>query len=254
MKMINRISKLAFSLLFLGIATIAYSQKREITPLNCHFNPISEKDTLNLAYHAMVTHLEGNIAMMQVVDLENRIVQITKEGYNAEGSFPEEIIETFDRNGKLKSKKTKNKTNGMFHAAYYNDEVFLGEVIYKPSEGYEITKAGQSPTPLMEQNEFEPTPNFDKAKWYKLLANNLRYPQKALDLRETGTVILALLINENSEVVKIEVANPEEISKSLAKEAIRVVSVYNGKFVAAKDFNGDSVEAWVYIPVRFKLS
>jgi hypothetical protein len=254
MQMMNRILKIAVGMAFLGITTVSYSQKREIIPLNCHFYPISESNTLNLAYHAVITHLEGDVTLKRVVDKQNRVLRITKEGYNTEDSFLEQITETLDQNGKPKSKMTRNKDNGMFHTAYYDNEVFLGEVIYKPIEGYEITKAGQIPISLVEKNEFEPTPDFDKTTWNKSLANNLRYPQHARDLKETGTVILALLINGNSEVIKIEVANPEDISKSLAKEAIRVASIYKGKFNAATDYNGNPVEAWLYIPIGFRLN
>jgi dihydroxyacetone kinase len=53
--------------------------------------------------------------------------------------------------------------------------------------------------------------------------------------------------------VRIEVANPMDVAKSLAEEAVRVVKLYKGKFIAATDMEGKPIETWLPIPIRFKL-
>jgi TonB family protein len=81
------------------------------------------------------------------------------------------------------------------------------------------------------------------------IANNLRYPQEAVEENFQGKVYLLLTIDEKGKVVDVStIYSPSVV---LAKEAMRVAMMLN-KFIPAK-LNGVKIKQHYVIPMQFKL-
>lgn len=230
------------------------AQDRKIKMLDQHFNPIQDKDSANLAYYSVLKELNESQSTEKIYTKEMRLVRTVENGINSDEGFAQKIIDNFDVNGKLSSRKIINTENNKFFARYFRDGLLLGEAIYDGFLSYEIKKIDSGEPFVSDQNPFEPKPSIDKEQWNKFLMKNLAYPTQARRLGQTGTVLLKLLIDENSNLVHAEVANSQKVAKSLGDEALRVLKLYKGKFTAAVDLDGNPIEAWLTIPIRFKLS
>ncbi|MBN3518524.1 TonB family protein [Algoriphagus lutimaris] len=86
------------------------------------------------------------------------------------------------------------------------------------------------------------------------MAKELHYPQEARNLRETGTALVGIEVDESGNLIQLYWANPGEIHRSLIKEAIRVLEKINLDFESAIDFQGNPTKAYFTIPIRFSLS
>jgi TonB family protein len=245
--------RLFFIFLFLSFNNYSFAQDRKIQTLNQHFYPISEKDSTNLAYYSVLKLINENERVEKFYTKEMRLVKAIKIGFNEEGAFRQKVIEKYDELGKISSLTTINQDNNKYYAVYYKNEVLVGDVIFDGVGTFESKRADTNQPVFLDRNEFEPVPFTDKQLWQENLLKNLRYPVQARRLGQSGTVFLALLVDKDSNLVRIEIANPMDVAKSLADEAIRVASLYKGKFIAATDLEGNPVEAWLRIPVRFKL-
>lgn len=85
----------------------------------------------------------------------------------------------------------------------------------------------------------------------QFISNNLIYPEIALENDIEGTVILQFVVEKDGTVSKIKKLN-NGVHESLVKEAIRVLKLTSGKWLPGKDGN-ETVEAYLKIPIRFKL-
>lgn len=228
------------------------AQGNEIVRLNEHFYPISENDSANYFYKAIIVNLTDSTSIERIFNLNNQIVKVTRYGYNQEGNFPEEITETYDSNGKLSSKKVKNRTNGFYQAVYFDKGEQLGEVLYQGENNFEIRAPKSEEIKKADENVFEPKPRLDKDRWIQTLKKNLSYPATARR-REEGTVILAIYVNEFGERKAPVIANPENVDWLLAEEALRVVKYFDGEIAPATTINGNTIDSWLYLPIRFVL-
>jgi len=246
-----------FLLILIFTFAIGISQSRaqetQIVRLNAHFYPISKDDSINYLYKAIIFNLTDSTSIERIFNLKNQLVKVTRYGYNLEGDFPEENIETYDSSGKLSSKKIKNQKDGFFQAVYFNEDEQLGEVLFQGDQNYEIRKEGSEEVVIAEENIFEPKPRMDKEVWTKTLKNNLNYPTRARQNGVEGTVILAIFVNEFGERGELEVANPENVNESLALEALRAANKYSGHITPATTIDGNTIDAWLYIPLGFLL-
>jgi protein TonB len=76
------------------------------------------------------------------------------------------------------------------------------------------------------------------------------YPYWARQQGITGTVVLKFLVDKGGEVKKVSVvrAEPEGVFEESAREAVKQWQFEPGYF------EGDAVNTWVTVPIRFKLS
>ena len=249
----SRLTHFLVLLFFLGLtSTLSIAQDKQIVRLNEHFYPINENDTINYFYKAIIVKITDSTSIERIFNLKNQIVKITRCGYNQEGDFPEENTETYD-NGKLVSKKIKNSDNGFYQAVYFENDEQIGEVFFQGEKNYEIRKTGSDEVVMADENVFEPMPKLDQDLWSNILIQNLKYPASSRRKREEGTAILAMYVNEFGEHGKFEIANPENVDESLALEALRAASKFEGEIAPATNIDGNTVDAWLYIPLRFML-
>ncbi|MEB2786496.1 energy transducer TonB [Algoriphagus persicinus] len=240
--------------MILGLtSTHSIAQDKEIVRLNEHFYPINENDSINYFYKAIIVDLTDSTSIERIFNLKNQIVKVTRYGYNQEGNFPEENTETYDSDGKLVSKKIKNSNNGFYQAVYFDKGEQIGEVLFQGEKKFEIRKAGSDEVMTADENVFEPTPKLDQDLWTNMMIQNLKYPASSRRDREEGTAILAIYVNEFGEHGEFKVVNPENVSEKLAFEALRAATMYDGEITPATNIDGNTVDAWLYIPLRFML-
>lgn len=246
--------KLSMILIFLvGIGiNQSKAQEKKIVRLNEHFFPISENDSVNYFYKAIIVNLTDSTSLERIFNLKNQIVKVTRYGYNQEGNFPEENTETYDSKGRLSSKKIKNRTNGFYQAVYFDEGEQIGEVLFQGENNFEIRAPDNEEIIKADENVFEPKPTLDKDLWIETLKKNLSYPASARR-REEGTVILAIYVNEFGERKAPVIANPENVDRLLAEEALRVITYFDGEIAPATTINGNTIDSWLYLPIRFML-
>lgn len=246
--------KLLLVLIFPFVICITHSkaQEKKIVRLNEHFFPISENDSVNYFYKAIIVNLTDSTSIERIFNLKNQIVKVTRYGYNQEGNFPEENTEIYDSNGKLSSKKIKNRTNGFYQAFYFDVDEQIGEVLFQGEKNFEIRAPKTEEIIKADENVFEPKPKLDNDLWIETLKKNLSYPASARR-REEGTVILAIYVNEFGERKEPVIANPENVDRLLAEEALRVVNYFDGEIAPATTINGNTIDSWLYLPIRFML-
>ncbi|MDE6304601.1 MAG: energy transducer TonB [Paramuribaculum sp.] len=84
----------------------------------------------------------------------------------------------------------------------------------------------------------------------KYVADNLRYPQLAIENNISGRVVVQFVVTKNGSIGEVKVVR--SIDPDLDKEAIRVVKSLP-KFQPGRQ-NGHAVNVWYTLPVRFQLS
>ena len=92
------------------------------------------------------------------------------------------------------------------------------------------------------------------AEFYRLLGENIHYPEDAAEKGIEGRVILELIIGKDGEIEKTTVI--KGIDKSLDKEAVATVrrlKANGAKFTPGYDENGNPIVTTFTLPVSFKL-
>lgn len=243
---------LSILVLVFTLASQTFAQERKIIFLNQHYFPTS--DSSAFVYKSVNMQSADGKSTERVFTLSNQLVKIIKLSFNEEGQFEEEITETYDTNGELSSRKMKNTENGRYLIQYFDRGKFIGESVLTQDRKYETSLPGEDKPTLSDHDPLAASPYLNQEAWTSHLVKNLQYPSQSRRLGEEGTVVLALLISSNGELKTIEVANSENLSKYLSEEAIRVTTTYKGDFFPAKNPDGNSIDSWLYIPIRFKLS
>jgi TonB family protein len=229
-----------------------YGQERITTKLNRHFLPISEDDEANHRYNQVEAKSVTGETVTWIFDLQNRMIKQAKVGVHPTENFKQEVQEFFDTTGQLTIRKILNLDNSKYAAFYFYKGEKKAQVIYHGQDVYEIWRNNPDSLYTSDFNDFDP--GIDKKAWNSFLVKNLRYPSDARKAGAEGTVIIAILINEEGEIKEAEIANSEFVNPHLATEALRVVSLFKGKFTPAKNINGMTEEVWINIPIRFSLS
>jgi len=242
---------LFFTLWFSTVPSLA--QEKQIDLLNEHFYPVADENKDNSFYKAILMTVDDSTSIETIFTLQNQLVKKSHFGWNKEYSFPEEIINTYDDKGQISSQTIKNRNNGLYQATYFENNELIGEVLFKGNGKYEIRLAGEEDFILSDQNILDPKPTYDQVQWQKHLMKHLSYPLQARRRGETGTVVLAYFINEFGEQSGPIIANPDQLSPSLAKEALRVAKMFELKLSPATAIDGSTRDAWLYVPLGFKL-
>lgn len=243
-------------LIFGGWCSIIQSvaQEKQIVMLNEHFYPLADENSDASFYKAILMTVDDSTSIETIFTLQNQLIKRSHFRWNNDYSFPEEITNIYDQKGQISSQTIKNRNNGLYQTAYYENNELIGEVLYKGDKQYEIRLAGEEDYILSDQNLLDPKPTFDQEQWQKHLVKHLTYPIQARRSGESGTVIVAYFINEFGERSGPVIANPDHVSPTLAKESLRMARKFDGKIAPATTMDGSTIDAWLYIPVRFILS
>lgn len=88
-----------------------------------------------------------------------------------------------------------------------------------------------------------------EAELMKYLGSHIKYPTMALENNIQGTVVVQFVVTRDGSIGEVKVARSKD--PDLDKEAVRVVKSLP-KFIPGK-MNGQAVNVWYTLPVRFKI-
>lgn len=135
---------------------------------------------------------------------------------------------------------------------YYENEVVKSQTFYR--EGHLVNevyfdKEGQS---IVKPESRDASPGEMEA-WNQYMIRNLSYPQAARYSKAEGTVIVICTVDVEGNLLYPEILNKGECHPSIEQEALRLVEKYPDRFVPAME-DGEIVESFYRLPIRFKLS
>lgn len=87
------------------------------------------------------------------------------------------------------------------------------------------------------------------AKWQRYLLKNMKYPERAYNIKKDGMVVVQFVVNKDGGTEEIDIFHSVEYS--LDKEAVRVIRK-SPKWIPAFQ-NGRIVKSYKRQPVIFKL-
>ncbi len=240
-----------FSCLILGFSVSSQTFSQERVALNRHFFEIEEKSEESSHFTRIENQLGTGERVIWIFDLNNRMVQQSKIGMDPEGNYQQEITERFDSLNNKISQTILNLENSKSVTAYFENGVKKAEVFRQDEYLFEIWRLENDTLYTSSYDEFKPS--VDPESLNRFFAKNLTYPLSARRAGLSGIAIVAVLVSEEGNVKEIELANGVQIHKILGEEAVRVVKLFKGPYRPAIDLVGKPIEAWLYIPVRFKL-
>lgn len=92
----------------------------------------------------------------------------------------------------------------------------------------------------------------EKADLHRFLAENIFYPQNALEKGIEGTVYLQFVVEKNGSITNVSVKRGIPNCSECDAESIRVVKLMP-KWVPAKE-KGQVVKSYFNLPIKFKLN
>jgi len=229
----------------------AIAQDFEITPLNEHFFQTLSIEDPNTKYNQLKSFYDDGSSFTQITDFQNRVIKTIQSSINKQKGFLEEVVKVYNLDGDLILRSEENKGNTRKLSFYYEDGVQVGHVIYKGNNDYEIWRKSGENRYKTDRNDFEPSLFPNDKDWKKFLLKELKFLSEAQKKGFEGTVILAFLIDKNGQRVKTEVANLNSLPQLLTDEARRVGELFIGNFNPAINYKGETIEAWLYLPVGF---
>ena len=124
------------------------------------------------------------------------------------------------------------------------DSVFIKTADIKGlDEGYDKTE------PVFTETEVEASFPGGQDAWTAYLIKNLKYPQKAVENKIQGDVIVQFIVNKEGNISHVEaISGPDE----LKEEAVRAVRE-SGKWTPAIQ-NGKNVTSYKKQPIRYRLN
>lgn len=241
-----------FSFLILCFFASNPSFSQERVNLNRHFFEIESSNEEKPHYTRIENKTPTDLTVVWIFDMKNQMVQQSKIGPNTEGTYNQEITERFDSLNNRISQTLMNLDNSRYLTAYYENGVKKAEVFQKEANNYEIWREDPEAAYTKAYDDFKPS--VDPETLNRFFAKKLTYPLQARRAGAQGIAIVAVLVDECGTVKEVELANGAQLHPELGKEALRVIKLFEGPFTPALDLTGKPIEAWMYIPVRFKLS
>lgn len=113
---------------------------------------------------------------------------------------------------------------------------------------YRILKGGDTVTVILDT---PPKYKGGRGKLYQHLAQEIRYPEDALETNEAGTSYIIFLIDRNGQTSNFKIWRGEY--SSLNNEALRVVKDISSNSWIPGILNGEKVDVIYILPVKFVL-
>ena len=140
-------------------------------------------------------------------------------------------------------KKTKNTNNDEQH------QIDLGELNDLLNGKFDVD-IGEKPG-LNKAVKYPKKEATFAGNWKEYLKTHLIYPEESIDFQEEGDVWLTFIVERDGGLTAIEVLN-KEVSKSLQKEAIRVIKA-SPNWNPGVDENGEFIRSYKNTVIHFKL-
>jgi hypothetical protein len=227
------------------------AQGFEVTPLNRHFFQTKSMSDPNTVFSQMTSINEDGTSFSQISDLQNRVIKSIEIGNNTKEGFQEKVVNVFDEEGSLISRSEENLQNSKKLIFYYENGIQVGHVEEYGNNNFEIWRKSGANRYKSNRNDFEPSLFPNDRDWKKFVLKEKRFLSEAQKQGIEGTVILAFLIDKNGQRIKTEVANLNELPYILTSEALRIGELFVGNYNPAINYNGETMDSWLYLPVGF---
>ncbi|HVU57321.1 MAG TPA: energy transducer TonB [Puia sp.] len=122
-----------------------------------------------------------------------------------------------------------------------------GPIASDTATHFYLNEAGQWVRGRLDQDII---PLFSPGEWLNFLNRNLKFPDAAVINNEQGRVVISMLVDENGQASDYAVYT--SVSRSLDKEALRVVSAHDNLFAPAQK-NGKKIRSIYLQPIIFKM-
>lgn len=111
----------------------------------------------------------------------------------------------------------------------------------------------ESKEPAEVEVESQIPPKFKEGETLSgFILGNLKYPPAAMAAEAEGRVLVEFIVEVDGTVSNVRTVGKKKLGFGLEEEAMRVVKLTSGKWVAAKQ-DGNAVKAPMVMPVNFQL-
>jgi periplasmic protein TonB len=245
-------------LLFAAISINAYAQRKPAEKFylwDANFKPVNKQGAAT--YFTSVLKVNDTTWQWDTYNMAGPIV-VSEQFKDEEGKQMHGRVIQYHRNGYIDStgKIINGRHDGDWY--FYNDS---GKVIYRKS--YEAGKLANTRDYLKEQankvpgdtattftiveieSEFKGGIN----QWIKYMQKNLVYPERAIQLKKQGSVMVQFIVDKDGSVSDVEVFKSVEFS--LDREALRMIR-QSPKWQPALQ-NGKPVKSYKRQPIGFRM-
>lgn len=239
-QMLRQISVLFAFLLCLT----AQGQSPEFIPLNEHFYELPPEQIQNKKYQKMISITSDSIQIERFFTLENKLIRVVRMDLK-KNEYQEFTMEEFDLDGNLTHQRTANLFNSKFIASYFEKGELVGQIFYRGEHKYTIYRKGYEKPLEMLENDFEPYPKDEKARFMDVVSQKTGIPYNKWP-KDRQLVIVGVKVDLEGNVKTIEWVNPSGASPEIAEVFVKAVASWKKGYVPAKDFWGNPVEKWRY--------
>lgn len=247
----TQIKKVLLFLIWVLLPFLGISQDFEVASLNEHFFKTLSLSDPTTKYTQIKSFNEDGSSFTQISDLQNRVIKTIQTSINKQNGVLEEVVKVFDKNGNLVLRSEENKMSSKKLTFYYEGGKQVAHVNYSGTNDFEIWRKSSANRYHSTRNDFQPSLFPNDKDWKKFVLKEKGFFTEAQRGGMEGTVILAFLIDKNGQRTKTEVANLNDLPLILTSEALRIGELFVGNYNPAINHNGETIEAWLYLPVGF---
>lgn len=232
-------------ILFAFLTCLAVNaQKPEFIPLNQHFYEISPDQSQDMVYQKMVSFTSDSIKIERFFNLDNRLVRIIRTDLK-KNEYQEFTMEEFDLEGNLIHRRVANLFNSKFIATYYSEIEQIAQIFYRGEHKYTIFRKGYEKPLEMLENDFEPYPKDEKARFSYFISQKTGIPVNKWP-KERQLIVVGVLVDTEGNVKNVEWVNPLGGAPEIAEIFVKAVKSWKKGYVPASDPYGTPVEKWRY--------
>jgi hypothetical protein len=242
-----------FLVLFLVFGGSLFAQK--LIPLNQYEEEIADTTKMSPVFYKRITQV-GELKYRDYIHTaELKLTSVVERLHDKKGNVTVAGRTDFNENGTPEKITITDFTEDVTHIEYFDGETKIREYWTGVKgrgfiSGY---KYNNGDTIAIER--ILESPDFGSPDDYKnLLRDYLTYPVESRRAGESGEVKVALHVSREGTLIRMEVANTEYVPKRLVNQSLRVLKKYKGTFQPALDFNGDPVDSYFIVPIRFVLN
>ncbi|GMQ29461.1 hypothetical protein Aconfl_21040 [Algoriphagus confluentis] len=195
-------------------------------------------------YYQFLSYGSDSTQIERIFTLQNQLVRTVRKGKKT-AEFQELTLEEYDLQGQLTHRKIVNLFNSKFISTYYDKGEQVAQLIYRGEHKYSIYRKGYDKPRERLENDFEPYPKDEKARFPFLLSQKTRI-EKSKWPEERQLIVVGVLVDESGEVKSVEWANPLGADPEIAKIFVKAVSSWKKGYIPAKDAQENPLQKWRY--------
>lgn len=156
------------------------------------------------------------------------------------------IEDEIDESKQIKDQDQLKETETKFGSKDFDEGTDDRQVVEQIKDQVVVEKKTEEVFTAVEQMPQFPGGESELLKW---VSNHIKYPTMAMENNVQGQVVVQFVVTKDGSIGQVKVVRPRD--PDLDKEAVRVVKSLP-KFIPGK-MNGQPVNVWYTLPIRFKL-